>query len=612
MVSNISIVSQYDASLEALSVVEEIINETLSLLTIPVFISIRISADQYKILYSDFESQHCDPNDFNSDTQDRNKPSIESETNTNEEYILSQRKLFFSNLTSNYLSYLHVSYDTKDTMVSSFIKSDASDPRMDSNNILPVDSALESPIKIPNFRPIPVMPSPELINNTVLYCCDAVYQSAHHSEYHVDLIEDGRLKKLLQTPRQYSTPSIIYDQQPHQHPKDLTNLELNRSISSPTSPIGFKPSNGLKVNNGFSTTNGQHLNAAVANGVHLVAPNPIPINNSNDGVTLPVSQSDSKLSRFNGNIHSTASGSFMAPSSKFNLTINTHHYPGSTSSTIGPSNVFNGVPKIHSPIPKSFAHPPSPYSAHQPLYSLYSNKSDLTLHKVSQIQTALEDNKSQTYLRARNPLSRINSPVLRRNFGTIGSYSSVSSSDSATIATGSVNISAANTHGVYSGCEKDEVKQKESKSRTNSLQFSSIDHYGVKSFTVPTETDTYDDLHEYSGLSQSQQYDSLYHLPQRLSPDEQLQLSKMILASTWTIVIFGVGSMFGVWKTLLGYDSSAVRYSLSYEKQTGYPISEYYVCLIFMTFFVAWVWCLVSWMGMKFYRHTKGGIASAE
>lgn len=95
MVSNISIVSQYDASLEALSVVEEIINETLSLLTIPVFISIRISADQYKILYSDFESQHCDPNDFNSDTQDRNKPSIESETNTNEEYILSQRKLFF-------------------------------------------------------------------------------------------------------------------------------------------------------------------------------------------------------------------------------------------------------------------------------------------------------------------------------------------------------------------------------------------------------------------------------------------------------------------------------------------------------------------------------------
>lgn len=166
---------------------------------------------------------------------------------------------------------------------------------------------------------------------------------------------------------------------------------------------------------------------------------------------------------------------------------------------------------------------PSRSASPSQFYSLYSNKSDHTLHKVTAIQTALEDNKAPTYPEARDPLRRINTPKLK-----------LSSGPSSPI------------------------------------------------------------------------------LKRQPSPQSLEKLGWTILLCTWIVVIGGIGSMFGIWKSFLGYDSSAVRYSLSYEKKTGYPISEYYACLFFMTFIVSWVWCVISWMGMKFYRHTKGGITTAK
>lgn len=56
---------------------------------------------------------------------------------------------------------------------------------------------------------------------------------------------------------------------------------------------------------------------------------------------------------------------------------------------------------------------PSRSASPSQFYSLYSNKSDHTLHKVTAIQTALEDNKAPTYPEARDPLRRINTPKLK-------------------------------------------------------------------------------------------------------------------------------------------------------------------------------------------------------
>lgn len=81
----------------------------------------------------------------------------------------------------------------------------------------------------------------------------------------------------------------------------------------------------------------------------------------------------------------------------------------------------------------------------------------------------------------------------------------------------------------------------------------------------------------------------------------------VILIGTWVIVILGISSMLGTWDSFFLGVTPPVD-SSSYEKETGFPIAGYYPCLIFMTFIASWVWCIISWMGIKFFRHTKGGL----
>lgn len=87
-----------------------------------------------------------------------------------------------------------------------------------------------------------------------------------------------------------------------------------------------------------------------------------------------------------------------------------------------------------------------------------------------------------------------------------------------------------------------------------------------------------------------------------------------ILFATWTIVILGITSVMGMWDSYLeSFLYAPIPRDLpsgKFEKETGYPIQNYYPCLIFVTFIASWVWCIISWMGMKFFRHTKGGLAT--
>lgn len=69
----------------------------------------------------------------------------------------------------------------------------------------------------------------------------------------------------------------------------------------------------------------------------------------------------------------------------------------------------------------------------------------------------------------------------------------------------------------------------------------------------------------------------------------------------------GIVSMLGGWQCLgLGKPDETIMNYTDYEDDTGYPISLYYSSLIFLFAVVLWIWCLISWMGMKFFRHAKG------
>ncbi|ANB15592.1 hypothetical protein AWJ20_3223 [Sugiyamaella lignohabitans] len=83
-----------------------------------------------------------------------------------------------------------------------------------------------------------------------------------------------------------------------------------------------------------------------------------------------------------------------------------------------------------------------------------------------------------------------------------------------------------------------------------------------------------------------------------------------ILVSSSLIFIVGILSVVGIldWnegKLLTGSDP-AISYA-DYESLTGLPIPNYYPSIVVLLGVVAWVWCIVSWMGMKFFRHSKGG-----
>lgn len=181
----------------------------------------------------------------------------------------------------------------------------------------------------------------------------------------------------------------------------------------------------------------------------------------------------------------------------------------------------------------------------------HSNNSGLTLHKVTAIQSAIDDNKSPT-------------------FGT--------ASDAAALA--SVAVSSFSLHDVASPAQP---------------------MIGLQRF---------DQVSNPAALATA-------------SPRSLVNWGWLLLVSTWVIVILGIGAMLDLWVFLFP-GLAALPYTLhltecpqtglphhggaSYEKETGVPIPGYYWCLVFMTGIAAWVWCVVSWMGMKFFRHTKGGL----
>ncbi|KAK9321711.1 hypothetical protein V1517DRAFT_325688 [Lipomyces orientalis] len=97
-----------------------------------------------------------------------------------------------------------------------------------------------------------------------------------------------------------------------------------------------------------------------------------------------------------------------------------------------------------------------------------------------------------------------------------------------------------------------------------------------------------------------------------------VQCGWVVLFSTWIIFVLGVGSMFGVWKWVwapaledISHKSLSVLESVgSIDEESDFPIEEYYPSMIMLLCVVAWIWCVVSWVGMKLFRHAKGGVSS--
>lgn len=78
----------------------------------------------------------------------------------------------------------------------------------------------------------------------------------------------------------------------------------------------------------------------------------------------------------------------------------------------------------------------------------------------------------------------------------------------------------------------------------------------------------------------------------------------IILVVTWLVFVVGMGSCLGVWSW--AWDVGKTPYAPpELEDDPTLPIVGYYPALIILTAVMAWVWVVVAWVGMKYFRHAK-------
>lgn len=78
----------------------------------------------------------------------------------------------------------------------------------------------------------------------------------------------------------------------------------------------------------------------------------------------------------------------------------------------------------------------------------------------------------------------------------------------------------------------------------------------------------------------------------------------IILVVTWLVFVVGIGSCFGVWSW--AWDVGETPYAPpELEDDPTLPIVGYYPALIVMTAVMSWVWVVVAWVGMKYFKHAN-------
>lgn len=78
----------------------------------------------------------------------------------------------------------------------------------------------------------------------------------------------------------------------------------------------------------------------------------------------------------------------------------------------------------------------------------------------------------------------------------------------------------------------------------------------------------------------------------------------VVLIVTWLVFVVGMGSCLGVWSW--AWDVGTTPYAPpELEDDPTLPIVGYYPALIILTGVMAWVWVVVAWVGMKYFRHAR-------
>ncbi|KAF2244180.1 hypothetical protein BU26DRAFT_522877 [Trematosphaeria pertusa] len=103
---------------------------------------------------------------------------------------------------------------------------------------------------------------------------------------------------------------------------------------------------------------------------------------------------------------------------------------------------------------------------------------------------------------------------------------------------------------------------------------------------------------------------TIVHTPADMALDDEWDYGEtewwgwVVLVVTWIVFVVVMGSCLGVWSW--AWDVGETPYAPpELEDDPTLPITGYYPALMVCTAVMAWVWVVVAWVGMKYFRHAK-------
>lgn len=144
------------------------------------------------------------------------------------------------------------------------------------------------------------------------------------------------------------------------------------------------------------------------------------------------------------------------------------------------------------------------------------------------------------------------------------------------------------------------------------IHTSSTSSTGLHIPTPPSSADSYYALHPESAYRSVHRPKSPLATHADIKPPQDITWDYaetewwgwIILIVTWLVFVVGMGSCFEVWSW--AWDVGETPYAPpELEDDPTLPIVGYYPALIILTAVMSWVWVVVAWVGMKYFKHAN-------
>jgi hypothetical protein len=133
---------------------------------------------------------------------------------------------------------------------------------------------------------------------------------------------------------------------------------------------------------------------------------------------------------------------------------------------------------------------------------------------------------------------------------------------------------------------------------------------GNSPFNIPTQGPAMSVQRRRSNRSDRRTSLTIVQTPADIDLDDDWDYSEtewwgwVMLIVTWVVFVVGMGSCLGVWSW--AWDVGETPYAPpELEDDESLPITGYYPALMVCTAVMSWVWVVVAWVGMKYFRHSK-------